>query len=224
MMDERLQYFCSYKHSNQSLEKYCKSMMVEHSKLTGTFDYSKRRYPWTPLDNDELAYGQHDVVGLVEAIKNDLKFGKDTLYTFPMTSTGYVRRNVKNAVKRAGYDVKKILPDYETFVALEEAMRGGNTHANRHYVGRKIKNVKSADRKSSYPEVIENYRYPMSKFEKEKNPTMETFAHMSSVRGKAVLARVAIWDIDLKDYKWPVPYISESKCRKMVNVSRETLD
>lgn len=224
MMDERLQYFCSYKHSNQSLEKYCKSMMVEHSKLTGTFDYSKRRYPWTPLDKDELAYGQYDVVGLVEAIKNDLKFGKDTLYTFPMTSTGYVRRNVKNAVKRYGYDVKKILPDYETFVALEEAMRGGNTHANRHYVGRKIKNVKSADRKSSYPEVIENYRYPMSKFEKVENPTMETFAQMSSVRGKAVLARVAIWDIDLKDYKWPVPYISESKCRTMVNVSRETLD
>lgn len=219
MMNKKYQYFCTYKHSNMSLEKYTEKMECEHAKLVGSFDYSKRRYPWTELTDSELKYCVHDVLGLVEAIKHDLIKGGDTLYTFPLTSTGYVRRDVRSALMRSRYRVQDILPDYHIYELLEEAMRGGNTHANRFYVGRIIENVKSADRKSSYPEVIENYRYPMSKWEKVESPDMENFLHQSKVRNKAVLMRVKIWGMQLKEYWWPVPYIPKSKCRHLVKIT-----
>lgn len=225
MYDNRLQYFCSYKHSNMSLAKYCEAMGVEHGKQSGEeYDYSIRRYPWTPLKPHEIKYGQHDVVGLVEAIKTDLVKGGDTLYSLPMTSTGYVRREIRSALKKSGYSVKPILPNLHIYNLLEEAMRGGNTHANRYYVGRVIKGVKSADRKSSYPEVIENMRYPMGRWEKVEEPDVGKFLHYSKARGKAVLMRIKIWGLRLEHWWWPMPYIPKSKTRNLVSVDVEQED
>ena len=47
---------CSYIHSNMSLDEYTRKMGVQHKKLTGSFDYEKLRYPWTPLTENEIAY------------------------------------------------------------------------------------------------------------------------------------------------------------------------
>ena len=58
----------------------------------------------------------------------------DDLYTIPLTNTGYVRRDVKKAMKSYGYNrIQKLLPDYETYKLLRQAFRGGNTHANRYF-------------------------------------------------------------------------------------------
>lgn len=225
MYNQIYQYFCTYKHSNMSLAKYTEKMNCEHQKLSGEeFDYSKRRYPWTPLSDFEKAYGQYDVVGLVEAIKNDMKGSGDDLYTFPLTSTGYVRREVRRALNDSGFKVQPLLPDYHIYTLLEEAMRGGNTHANRFYVGRIIDNVVSYDRKSSYPEVIMNYRYPMSPWKKVENPDNDKMLHLHYVRNKALLMRVQIENLSLKEYWWPVPYICKSKCRNLISVEREDIE
>lgn len=211
------EFRCSYLHSNMSLAEYTKKMGVEHQKLSGEeFDYAKIRYPWTPLTDQEIAYCVHDVLGLCEALTIEMQADGDNLYTFPLTSTGYVRRDAKHAMRRApvGF-VKQQLPDYEIYKMCREAFRGGDTHANRYYAGRILHNVKSADRSSSYPDVVCNCQFPVSPFFRVGACDFEELVHLMDVRKKALLLRVAITNIRLTDEFWGCPYISRDKCRRI---------
>lgn len=212
-----IEFRCSYLHSNMSLDEYTKKMKAEHLKLDGEkFDYNKIRYPWTPLTEYEIEYGLNDVIGLAEAIENEMSADGDNLYTFPLTSTGYVRRDAKRAMRNApqGF-VKKQLPDLDIYRLCREAFRGGDTHANRYYAGVILKNVKSADRSSSYPDVLCNCLFPVSEFHPAKNITFERLIKLIKVRKKAVLMRIAITNIRLANEYWGAPYLSRDKCRKI---------
>ena len=106
-MFDRFEFRDSYIHSNMSLDQFAKKMGCKTLKLTGTFDYDKIRYPWTSLDPDELAYCKHDVIALVEAITNEMKVDGDDLRTIPLTSTGYVRREAREAMRsRPGFRLR----------------------------------------------------------------------------------------------------------------------
>lgn len=218
MMDH-LEFRCSYLHSNMSLAAYCKQMQVEHKKLSGKeFDYDKIRYPWTPLSDRELEYCLNDVRGLVEAVTAEMQRDGDNLYTFPLTSTGYVRRDVKRAMRELSpWYVKDMLPDWETYTLLREAFRGGNTHASRLAAGWIIPNVKSADISSSYPSAECNNRFPVSNFKHETAPSMDRLMWLIE-HGYAVLARVSMWGVKLKYSEWGCPYLPTDKCRNMVDV------
>ena len=218
------EFRCSYKLTNMSLKQFTSKMKVEHQKLSGEeFDYSVKRYPWTELTEEELEYCINDVLGLVEAINALMERDGDTLQTIPLTSTGYVRRNAKRAMKDGSVHhnfVYSILPDIETYNALKEAFRGGNTHANRYYSGDIVDNVHSADRSSSYPAVMANCEYPMSAFTpilpKDLNP--DYIARCMTIRHKALLLRVGIKNLKLRDPFWGCPYLSKDKCRKCRDV------
>ena len=212
------EFRCSYIHSNMNLDTYTKKMGVKHKKLTGTFDYEKIRYPWTELSNDELAYCVHDVQGLVEAIKIEMEHDGDNLYTFPLTSTGYVRRDAKKAMSTVSISfVKNQLPDYEIYKMLREAFRGGNTHANRYYANYTLHNVHSADRSSSYPDVMCNCKFPISEFYRLGEMPYKEVIKLIEKRSKALIMRVAISGIYLKRIDWGCPYLSISKCRHIEN-------
>ena len=212
------EFRCSYIHSNMNLDTYTKKMGVKHKKLTGTFDYEKIRYPWTELSNDELAYCVHDVQGLVEAIKIEMEHDGDNLYTFPLTSTGYVRRDAKKAMSTVSISfVKNQLPDYEIYKMLREAFRGGNTHANRYYANYTLHNVHSADRSSSYPDVMCNCKFPISEFYRLGDLPCKEVIKLIEKRNKALIMRVAISGIYLKRIDWGCPYLSISKCRHIEN-------
>lgn len=217
-MHEHFEFRCSYIHSNMNLDTYTKKMGVKHKKLTGKFDYDKLRYPWTELTDDEIAYCVHDVQGLVEAIEIEMKHDGDNLYTFPLTSTGYVRRDAKKAMSEVSQSfIKGQLPDYEIYKMLREAFRGGNTHANRYYADYTLHNVHSADRSSSYPDVMCNCKFPISEFYRLGNIPYEEVIKMIGKRQKACLMRVAITGIYLKRIDWGCPYVSLSKCRYVEN-------
>ena len=212
------EFRCSYIHSNMNLDTYTKKMGVKHKKLTGTFDYEKIRYPWTELSDDELAYCVHDVQGLVEAIKIEMEHDGDNLYTFPLTSTGYVRRDAKKAMSTVSISfVKNQLPDYEIYKMLREAFRGGNTHANRYYANYTLHNVHSADRSSSYPDVMCNCKFPISEFYRLGDLPYKDVVKLIEKRNKALIMRVAITGIYLKRIDWGCPYLSISKCRHIEN-------
>lgn len=212
------EFRCSYIHSNMNLDTYTKKMGVKHKKLTGTFDYEKIRYPWTKLSNDELAYCVHDVQGLVEAIKIEMEHDGDNLYTFPLTSTGYVRRDAKKAMSNVSFGfVKNQLPDYEIYKMLREAFRGGNTHANRYYANYTLHNVHSADRSSSYPDVMCNCEFPISEFYRLGDLPYKDVVKLIERRNKALIMRVAITGIYLTRIDWGCPYLSISKCRHIEN-------
>lgn len=218
MFDGKILYRCSYIHSNMSLAEYTKKMGVEHVKLSGAdFDYRETRYPWTPLTDEQIAYCIHDVRGLVEALKKEMKVDGDTLITIPLTSTGYVRRDAKRAMKQASHTlVPSILPDEKTFILLREAFRGGNTHANRYYAGRIITDVASADRSSSYPDTQVNCEFPMSRFYYKGDATLKELDRYINVLDKAVVMRVALWGVRLRDPYWGAPYLARDKCRKII--------
>lgn len=212
------EFRCSYIHSNMNLDTYTKKMGVKHKKLTGTFDYEKIRYPWTELSNDELAYCVHDVQGLVEAIKIEMEHDGDNLYTFPLTSTGYVRRDAKKAMSNVSFSfVRNQLPDYEIYKMLREAFRGGNTHANRYYANYTLHNVHSADRSSSYPDVMCNCKFPISEFYRLGDLPYKDVVKLIEKRNKALIMRVAITGIYLTRIDWGCPYLSISKCRHIEN-------
>ena len=217
MYENKLEYRCSYLHSNMSLAEYTTKMKVKHIKLDGEeFDYSKERYPWTPLTDTELAYCVHDVIGLAEAIETEMQADNDNLYSFPLTSTGYVRRDAKRAMRKAPPTfVKSQLPDFEVWQMANEAFRGGDTHANRYYAGRILKNVKSADRSSSYPDVLCNCDFPVSQFYHAGRMEFDELMHLITVRKKAVLMRISITNLRLTDEFWGAPYLSRDKCRRI---------
>ena len=220
----RFEFRCSYKLTNMSLGQFTKKMNVEHKKLSGDeFDYSKVRYPWTELDPEELQYCVNDVAGLVEAVNFLMARDGDNLSTIPLTSTGYVRRDAKRAMKEGTHHsaMQAMMPTYDVYVALREAFRGGNTHASRFMAGDIIYNVHSADRSSSYPAVLCNREYPVSQF----IPIMKSDLNMGyiqrciSIRHKALLLRIGIKNLRLRDPYWACPYLSKDKCRNIHEAS-----
>lgn len=217
--DGKLEFRCSYIHSNMSLDEYTKKMKVQHQKLSGDeFDYNEIRYPWTDLTPRQLEYCCNDVIGLVEAIDAEMYTDGDNAYTFPLTATGYVRRDMKRARQRLPHNyVEKQLPDYETYRMLREAFRGGNTHCNRYWTGKRCdETVYCRDFSSSYPNVLINCLYPITPF-REIDPHALHIDHIYELinKGRAVIMRIGIYDLRLRDRFWPVPYLSRDKCRNI---------
>ena len=205
------EYRCTYHLTNMPLRKFLQQMKVPSLKTE--LDYSVLRFPWTELTPEELTYCINDVKGLVEALTKKMKMDGDTLYTIPMTSTGYVRRDVKKAMHIFNHrQLQEIIPPYEVYVLLREAFRGGNTHANRYYAGEIIEDVWSYDRVSSYPDVMINKKFPMGAWAKEPNMTVKRLVELER-RGYAFVMRIAFENIRLKDQMEGCPYLSTDKCR-----------
>lgn len=227
-MLERFEFRCSYLQTNMSLNTFTSKMKVKHQKLSGEkFDYSKKRFPWTELTDYEIQYSTYDTIGLVEAMYKRMILSNDNLYTLPLTSTGYVRRETKKAMYGWARKHKDIFPTIDVFDLLEEAFRGGDTHANRYYSGtviradgKNILGIGSYDRSSSYPDVVLNCVFPMTRFV-YIGSIDESDIDKKLDRGKALLFRCKITGIEQIDKYYGAPYISYSKCR---NVSCETLD
>ena len=214
-----IEYRCSYLQTNMSLALFTKKMNVKHQKLSGAeFDYTKKRYPWTELSDRELEYCVNDVRGLVEAIKAEMQRDNDNLYTIPMTSTGYVRRDAKKVMNARSIkaDVTDNQPDIDLYMALRDAFRGGDTHASRFYAGAVVENVESYDRSSSYPDVIVNCQYPITPFYHVGAASLKDVKYYMK-KGRALVMRIAMYNIRLRDKYSPVPYIPKAKTQSCVN-------
>ena len=207
---------CSYLLTNMNLDNFTKKMGVIH-KLSGEeFNYNKIRYPWTELTDRELQYCITDVKALVEALKVYFAIEQDNFYTIPYTSTGFVRRDVKRAMRHYNrQDLLNMQPDYDVYCLLSEAFRGGNTHANRYYAGQIMENITSYDRVSSYPDVQINELFPMSPWIREENVTADRACRIIFKHKRAAIMRVGLKNIRLKDPLWGCPYIPKHKCRNL---------
>lgn len=214
-MNECIEFRCSYYLTNMSLDKFLKKYNVENKKLSGDeFDYSKIRYPWTDLTDQELQYCVNDVKGLVQALQKQLLSDGDDLQTVPLTSTGYVRRDVKEAMKQFNHnELHDMLPNAEIYSLLHEAFRGGDTLSNRWNTDEIIKNVKSKDIISSYPASMLINKYPMSRFYME-DP--DDFKKLMRSGTHALLFRIAFININIKDPAEGHLYLSRDKCRNIL--------
>ena len=204
------EFRCSYLQTHKSLDKFLSDSGVENQKLKD-YDYDKRRYPWTELSQYELEYGCNDVIGLVQAMHKRMVDNNDSLYSLPLTSTGYVRRKARQAMK--SYNYKKLhsmMCDVGLYTLLREEFRGGDTHANRYFVGQILENVASFDRSSSYPDVMLNCEFPMSKFTRQGKVYMDDLNRWKKFH-KAFIGRFHFKNIRQKDVYYGSPYLTKDK-------------
>ena len=209
------EFRCTYKLSNMSLEKFCENERdCIHPKAAGDLDYKILRTPSTPIKKREFGYCIADVVGLYESVQSIMKHEKDTLVTIPLTSTGYIRRDVRRECRHdIRYREKYFLGtriDETVYIMLKEAGRGGNTHTNRYMAGDIWKNADSFDEVSGYPAMqLLKPEFPISKF--TAYGEIENRAEFEKLNKKyATLFRVVFRNLRVRK-EIPMPYLPISK-------------
>lgn len=219
-----IEFRCSYLLTNMSLNSFLKQYDVKHKKLSGEeFDYDDIRYPWTNLTPRQLEYCINDVVGLVEAIKMLMIKRGDDLLTIPLTKTGYVRRDIKGVFKAEDakqkqgvkgtfnyFERKSLQPELQLYRILHDAFRGGDTHSSILWSGRIVFNALAYDRSSSYPDVLENCKYPSKPFKLSYNANWNTLKKLYAHRIPFVV-RIGVYGLNIKREFIPCPYISFNK-------------
>ena len=207
-MNKCIEFRCSYLQTNMSLRKLTKQYGVPE-KLSGQkFDYDRIRFPWTDLSEYELEYATTDVTSLVEVMRIRMEKDGDTLQTIPLTSTGYVRRDVRRALQPLFLQIRDILPDEDQYRLLRKAFRGGNTHCNKAKSGRILRNVYSYDMASCYPAQQLTKQYPMSKFRwLDDRLTLDRILRFLKLN-YAVVGLYEFTNIRLKKKSTPIPYLS----------------
>lgn len=214
-----IEFRCSYLLTNLSLDRFTRQMGVENQKLEGKkFNYNKVRYPDTELTEYEINYCINDVKGLVQALTKLFELDGDNVRTVPLTATGYVRRDLKQAMRKYNFNqLHEMLPNIHIQEILFERFRGGDTHRNRWLANVVLKNVKSMDRVSSYPDIMLNCPVPMTKFYPLPESSLDTVKFMLNSKKYALLMRIGFWDIELKDMFNGAVYLSRDKCRNIIN-------
>lgn len=225
---------CSYRLSNKSLEKWTKDLNTEHKKLVGYVDYNARHYPDEKRTDKDNAYMFNDVVSQYEAIEKQLKMHDDTMASIPLTSTGYIRRMMRKSYKSfnaanndAAYkDFIASKMDEELYQLHREEFAGALTHGNRFYANRIVRTSKKLpygkhrDFDSHYPTQQLTKDYPHGRWTKlyDRSECSKSFTkkhlHKLIDSGKAVLMRVSIKDLELKDMSETLPYAQEFKFRQ----------
>ena len=209
------EFRCSYFLSGLSLEKTADEIPGKPvKKLVGDLDYRKIRHWKTTLTEDELAYGENDVLVVYYFIKNEIK-KCGNITEIPLTKTGYVRLHCRKYIqehtnyKNYRNKLSKASPvSEELFTLLNKAFAGGYTHANCNYILDIVPDVKSIDFQSSYPAQMLGHKFPMTPFTRRTYITEETF--------KEYVAKYAcVFEICLTDVEAISPHHiwSVSKCK-----------
>lgn len=205
---------CTYYMSNSSLEKLAENFKLPVKKLVGSLDYTKIRTPATKIYHTELAYCEHDCLCVYEYIKKELET-YITLKNIPLTSTGHVRKEMKEKVVEKNWSYinkvrKAVNVDPHVYNLLITAFGGGYVHACYLYANEVLKNVTSFDYASSYPYCLCCFKYPATEFKKCNIKRLEQLLPKF-----AYLIRVRFKNIKSKYYNH---IISVSKCTKIKNV------
>ena len=197
-----LEFRCSYFLTGQSLETAAKSVGAAHQKKAGDLDYSIARLPCTPLADKELGYCEFDVLALHDIICHYRdKYG--TIANIPYTQTGEVRRVVKKILNGFNYlqKIHQIQNNFDNYKHLTRLFMGGVTHLNYLFNGEIVENVKSFDRRSSYPAVMCLEQFPFSEFTPcEEMSQRDYYCYYALIEIEGLQSRSA-WD-----------YISIHKC------------
>lgn len=216
LANEAFEFRCSFYLSNMGLANFVQNTPpAQYNKLSGKeYNYSKVRTPSTVLTEKELEYGENDVAGLLEAVNYLLLSYNDNLNTIPLTSTGYVRREVREAVQENPKNRQDMLNwrlTPELYVLCKEAFRGGNSNSNPYLVGELLDNVGSFDRKSSYPAELMVSMFPVSAFQ----PITPNISTVESYIGEyAILMQIVLFELNAKS-RMTIAYIPFSKCESI---------
>lgn len=216
-----IEFRCSYKLTNMSLDNFTRKMAgCKHVKAKGDLDYSLIRHNTTQLTEKEWSYIVNDTLGLWEAIDYMLKKDGDLIATVPLTSTSYVRRDMKRAIRKGTTTrnlKKKLALNDITYKLLKEAFRGGDTHANMTKCGKIFHDVYSFDASSMYPAMLLLMTFPITAWSKMPVTSKVMKYLLSKKDSLAWIARIKLYNVKLKADQYN-PYLSISKCRNTISV------
>ena len=201
-----IEFRCSYLLSNMSLDQWSKKLHTPTKKMVGAIDYDAVRYPDTPLSVIDWEYQINDVQTLKECVEIELKENNDTLATIPLTSTGYVRRDIRNETRKNKEYRKwfeKTRLDVDSYKLCRSAFSGGYTHGNRFFSGKTVrKSIGHFDFKSHYPSREQLDYFPVTKFvpyfEVDTDGKMEKSELVDLCKTKCCLIKIAISDVHLR--------------------------
>lgn len=213
--DFNIEFRCSYLLSNMNLKKFIENTPNAHYfKGSGDLDYKKVFTPKSILTMSELGYCYNDVMGLYEAIIYLLR--EDTLTTIPLTSTGYVRRECRNNMRKNKKNRKQFLElklNDKLYTLCKDAFRGGNTASNRYKTNFINYDVSSYDMSSAYPYAMITGLYPITPFQEETITSLDMLDDYNT--RYCTLAYYSFENVKLKKGV-PFPYIPYSKCKEFI--------
>lgn len=219
--DFNIEFRCSYLLSNMNLKKFIENTPNAHYfKGSGDLDYKKVFTPKSILTMSELGYCYNDVMGLYEAIIYLLR--EDTLTTIPLTSTGYVRRECRNNMRKNKKNRKQFLDlklDDKLYQLCKDSFRGGNTASNRYKTNFINYDVSSYDMSSAYPYAMISGLYPITPFQEETITSLDMLDDYNNCY--CTLAYYSFENVKLKK-GIPFPYIPYSKCIEFIAPSYDT--
>ena len=230
-----LEWRCSFKLSNRSLYNWgvALNIPVEKQKKLGTYDYDAIYYQDDELDEKSLAYDKYDVVSLQACWRKQCQIHGDDLSSVPLTSTGYVRRTLResclsNKDFRDNY-FKACRLNTELYEAFNKSYAGGYTHNNRffkstvmqvgksyNYCGRQIKVNKICHRdfKSFYPSILRTKKFPLNKWTLFYNNSMGKITIKDILKWSpeyTTMTLVRIYECKLRDPENSMPILQKSK-------------
>lgn len=219
--DFNIEFRCSYLLSNMNLKKFIENTPNAHYfKGSGDLDYKKVFTPKSVLTMSELGYCYNDVMGLYEAIIYLLR--EDTLTTIPLTSTGYVRKECRNNMRKNTKNRKQFLDlklDDKLYQLCKDSFRGGNTASNRYKTNFINYDVSSYDMSSAYPYAMISGLYPITPFQEETITSLDMLDDYNN--RYCTLAYYSFENVKLKK-GIPFPYIPYSKCIEFIAPSYDT--
>lgn len=234
-----VEFRCTYKLSNDSLDRWSKKLSTTHKKLVGAIDYDVIRYQNSPLYKNDWKYMFGDAIVLDEAVEKQMLLYSDNIATIPLTSTGYTRREILESYRPAGKhkyiskdmrQFKSTALDVETYKVARKEFSGGITHGNRFYQGRKITletkenmpYIKHRDFRSHYPSQQRVQLFPMGKFI-QYSDQIKLADLAPLLRKYAVLIEVDIADVVVKDHI-TMPYMQTSHVVEKVSENFKFID
>ena len=180
--------------------------------MVGDLDYTKVRHNSTTMTDEELGYCINDIRVVMCKIQECIESERNGIASIPLTKTGYVRRDVKNAVKKDRQSrefIHSLKLSQEEYEMLDNAFQGGFTHANIMYSDITLEDVVSYDFTSSYPTVMIAEKFPMGNGVKVQPESYEKF--MEYIRTCCCLFEIVMTNVKLKNDSGDAP-ISKSKC------------
>lgn len=208
-------FLCSWKLSAMSLDLFSKSYSRKYIKASGEINYTVVRYQNTQLTPEDWHYMFSDVYSQHDAIGNYLLAqGYETAYDAPITSTGFVRADCREAALTEINWRKKFYSsrlDDRAYKMCLAAFMGGSTicawtHAEETVRG----NIGHVDFTSSYPA-----RQMLDYFPSGKPFYLECLDNASDLDGLLThyccIFQIQFNGISLKK-GISAPYIPSSKC------------
>lgn len=216
-----IEYRDSYKLTNMSLEKLTEDYSMIYKKQKELMDYSIYRDPFSDLDIDTINYSMLDVLSLSDALQGFMRANNFHIWDTIYTSTGIVRNDVREHMFSHSWRathalIERTKLNKDLYLLMQDLKAGGNTHANREYVGQILEHLGHGDFTSSYPyQMICNRTYPVGRWEAHdfmKNGLFDMKDYDMMRAGYVIIGRFTFENLRLKKDRYvPIPYISASR-------------